>query len=105
MKFAAVIRATIMGTVVIALVQGVMGGIAFALAGVPAAVLWGALMALLSLLPVVGSALVWGSIALYFLVTGAIVKGVALIVFGVVVIGLVDNFLRPMLVGKGAKMS
>jgi predicted PurR-regulated permease PerM len=62
-------------------------------------------MALLSLLPVMGSALVWGPIALYFVATGAIVKGVALVVFGIVVIGIVDNLLRPMLVGKGAKMS
>lgn len=104
LTFVAVIHATVKGTVVIALVQGVMGAIAFALVGIPAAVLCGALMALLSLLPVVGSALVWAPIALYFLVTGAAVKGLALVVFGVVVIGLVDNFLRPMLVGKGAKM-
>lgn len=104
-KFAAVIHATVRGTVVIALVQGVMGTIAFALVGIPGAVLCGALMALLSLLPVMGSALVWGPIALYFVATGAIVKGVALVVFGIVVIGIVDNLLRPMLVGKGAKMS
>ena len=103
-KFAAVIRATIKGNAAIAVVQGVLGGVALALLGIQGALLWGALMAVLSLVPVVGAALVWAPIAVYFLFTGAVFKGVALMVFGVVVIGLVDNLLRPVLVGKDTKM-
>jgi predicted PurR-regulated permease PerM len=103
-KFTAVIRATVKGNIVVALVQGALGGVIFWLLGVHAAVLWGALMAVLSLLPAVGSALVWLPVAIYFLVTGAIWQGIVLISFGVLVIGLVDNVLRPILVGKDTKM-
>jgi predicted PurR-regulated permease PerM len=103
-KFTAVIRATIKGTLVVAIVQGVLGGLIFWILGVRAPVLWGALMAVLSLLPAVGSALVWLPVAIYFLVTGAIWEGIVLIAFGVLVIGLVDNVLRPVLVGKETKI-
>jgi predicted PurR-regulated permease PerM len=61
-------------------------------------------MAFLSLLPAVGAGLIWGPIAIYFLATGAVWQGVVLIAFGILVIGLVDNVLRPMLVGKDTKM-
>ena len=103
-KFTAVIRATIKGTVVVAILQGALGGLIFWALGVRAPVLWGALMAVLSLLPAVGSALVWLPVAIYFLVTGAIWQGIVLIAFGVLVIGLVDNVLRPVLVGKETKI-
>jgi predicted PurR-regulated permease PerM len=103
-KFTTVIRATVKGNIVVAIVQGALGGLIFWLLGVRAPVLWGALMAVLSLLPAVGSALVWLPVAIYFLVTGAIWQGVVLIAFGVLVIGLVDNVLRPILVGKDTKI-
>jgi len=61
-------------------------------------------MAFLSLLPAIGAALVWAPVAVYFLATGAVWQGVALIAWGVIVIGLVDNILRPVLVGKDTKM-
>jgi predicted PurR-regulated permease PerM len=103
-QFTAVIRATVKGNVVVAIVQGALGGVMLWFLGVHNALLWGTLMAVLSLLPVVGAGLVWGPVALYFLFTGVIWKGVALIVFGVLVIGLVDNLLRPLLVGKDTQM-
>jgi predicted PurR-regulated permease PerM len=103
-RFTTVIRATVKGNVVVAIVQGALGGLIFWFLGVHAPVLWAVLMALLSLLPAVGSALIWLPVAVYFLVTGAIWQGVILIVFGVLVIGLVDNILRPILVGKDTKM-
>ena len=103
-KFTAVIRATIKGTVVVAIVQGALGGLIFWALGVHAPVLWAALMAVLSLLPAIGSALVWLPVAIFFLVTGAIWQGIVLIAFGVLVIGLVDNVLRPVLVGKETKI-
>src|SRR5688572_13190325 len=103
-KFTTVIRATVKGNIVVAVVQGALGGLIFWFLGVHAPVLWAVLMAFLSLLPAVGAGLVWLPVAIYFLVTGAVWQGVVLIVFGVLVIGLVDNVLRPVLVGKDTKM-
>ena len=103
-RFTTVIRATVKGNVVVAIVQGALGGLIFWFLGVHAPVLWAVLMAFLSLLPAVGSALIWLPVAIYFLVTGAIWQGVVLIAFSVLVIGLVDNILRPILVGKDTKM-
>ncbi|WP_075181987.1 AI-2E family transporter [Pantoea sp. 1.19] len=103
-KFAAVSRATVKGTVVVAVVQGALGGLAFWFAGIQGSILWGSLMAFLSLIPAVGSALIWLPVVLYFLFSGALVKGMILAFFFVVVIGLIDNILRPLLVGKDTKM-
>lgn len=103
-KFTTVIRATVKGNLLVAAIQGALGGLAFWFLGVNAALLWGALMAFLSLLPAVGAALVWVPVAIYFLVTGALWQGLALTAYGVLVIGLVDNLLRPILVGKDTRM-
>jgi len=103
-KFTAVVRATVKGNVIIAIVQGAIGGVAFWALGIEAALLWGVMMAFLSLLPAIGSAIVWVPVAAYLLIAGAYVKGAILVFVGVVVIGLVDNFLRPPLVGKESKL-
>jgi predicted PurR-regulated permease PerM len=103
-KFATVIRATVKGNLVMAGVQGLLGGLAFWFLGVNASLLWAAAMAFLSLLPAVGAGLVWLPVAVYFLVSGQIWQGVALILWGLLVIGLVDNLLRPVLVGKDTRM-
>ncbi|MDO9314304.1 MAG: AI-2E family transporter [Burkholderiaceae bacterium] len=103
-KFTTVIRATVKGNVVVAATQGALGGLAFWFLGVNGALLWAVLMAFLSLLPAVGAGLIWLPVALYFLVTGSVGQGIALIAYGVLVIGLVDNVLRPILVGKDTKM-
>ena len=103
-KFVTVIRATVKGNVVVAMLQGALGGLIFWILDIHAPVLWGTLMAFLSLLPAVGAALVWGPVAIYLLATGASTQGIVLVAFGVLVIGLVDNILRPLLVGKDTKM-
>ncbi|NGM87508.1 AI-2E family transporter [Parapusillimonas sp. SGNA-6] len=103
-KFATVVRATVKGNIVVAMTQGALGGFMFWFLGIQGALLWGVLMAFLSLLPAVGAALIWLPVAVYFLVIGAIWQGVVLILFGVLVIGLVDNILRPLLVGKDTKI-
>ncbi len=103
-NFTTVIRATVKGNVLVAVAQGALGGLIFWFLGVQAPLLWAVVMAFLSLLPAVGAAIVWAPVAIYFLVTGAIWQGVVLIAFGVLVIGLVDNVLRPVLVGKDTKM-
>ncbi|MEO8992865.1 MAG: AI-2E family transporter [Nitrosospira sp.] len=103
-KFTTVIRATVKGNVVVAAVQGTLGGIILSFLGIQGALLWGFVMAFLSLLPAVGAGLIWMPVAIYFLFTGAVWQGVTLIAFGVLVIGLVDNILRPILVGRDTKI-
>lgn len=103
-KFTQVVRATVKGGILIALLQGALGGFIFWVLGIPSPLLWAALMAFLSLVPAVGAGLVWGPVAIYLLATGSIWQGAVLIAFGVVVIGLADNLLRPMLVGKDVKL-
>jgi predicted PurR-regulated permease PerM len=103
-KFATVIKATVKGNIAVAATQGALGGMILWVLGIQGALLWAVVMGFLSLLPAVGAALIWGPVAIYFLATGAIGKGVVLIAFGVLVIGLVDNVLRPILVGKDTKM-
>jgi predicted PurR-regulated permease PerM len=103
-KFTTVIRATVKGNLLVAAVQGALGGLAFWFLDVNGAWLWAVLMAFLSLLPAVGAGLVWMPVAIYFYLTGALWQGTALIIYGVLVIGLVDNLLRPILVGKDTRM-
>ncbi len=103
-KFTTVIRATIKGNIAVAAAQGIIGGLAFWFLGVQGSLLWGVLMAFLSLLPAIGAALIWLPVAIYFLATGAIWQGLTLIFIGVFVVGLVDNILRPLLVGKDTQM-
>lgn len=103
-KFITVIRATVKGNVLVAATQGALGGLAFWFLGIKGALLWAVLMAFLSLLPAIGAGLIWLPVAVYFLVTGAVWQGLALIAYGVLVIGLVDNVLRPILVGKDTQM-
>jgi predicted PurR-regulated permease PerM len=103
-RFAEVSRATIKGTLVVGIVQGTIGGIAFAVLGIGAPVLWGTVMALLSILPAVGTALVWLPAAILLIINDQIFAGIALILVGVFVIGLVDNLLRPVLVGRDTQL-
>jgi predicted PurR-regulated permease PerM len=103
-KFNAVIRSTVRGNLVVAAIQGALGGLAFWFLGVRSALLWAVVMAFLSLLPAIGAALVWLPVAIWLFVTGAIWQSIALAAWGTLVIGLVDNLLRPMLVGKATLM-
>ena len=103
-KFTTVIRATVKGNLLVAAIQGALGGLGFWYLEVSGAVMWAVLMAFLSLLPAIGAGLVWLPVAVYFLLAGAFWKCMALVAYGVLVIGLVDNLLRPILVGKDTRM-
>lgn len=103
-KLVTVVRATVRGNVLVALAQGTLGGLIFWLLDVPGPLLWGVVMTLLSLVPAIGAAAIWGPVAAYFLVVGAVFEGVILALYGALVIGLVDNLLRPILVGKDTKL-
>jgi predicted PurR-regulated permease PerM len=103
-KFAEVTRATVKGNLVVAMVQGALGGFIFWILGLPAAILWGVMMMVLSLIPAVGAALVWAPAAIYLFAVGDIVSGVILVLYGIIIIGLADNILRPILVGRDTKL-
>lgn len=103
-RFTSVVRATIRGNVIIALLQGAVGGLAFWALGIQPALLWGVLMSFLSLLPAVGAALIWLPAVVFLAVGGLWVKAAILAIVGVLIIGLVDNLLRPSLVGMETRL-
>lgn len=104
LRFTRVVRATVKGNLLVAATQGALGGLIFWFLDIPSALLWAVVMGFLSLLPAVGAAVIWVPVAMYFLLAGTLWKGVVLLLFGVFVIGLVDNVLRPILVGRDTKM-
>jgi len=103
-RFTSVSRATLKGTAVIGVVQGGLAGIAFAVVGIPSAVFWGTLMAVLSIIPGIGTALVWGPAAIILTAKGHWGLALGLVLFCGVVVGSIDNLLRPRLVGKDTEM-
>jgi len=103
-KFSEVTRATVKGNLLVAMVQGALGGVIFWILGLPAALLWGVVMAILSLIPAIGAGLVWVPAALYLYATGDWVAATVLIAYGFLIIGLADNILRPILVGRDTKL-
>jgi predicted PurR-regulated permease PerM len=95
------IKATLWGTVIVAFAQGTLGGVGFLIVGLPQPAFWGTVMIPASVIPVVGSTIIWGPAAVYLLVTGHITKGIILILWGGVVVSVIDNVLKPILV-KGS---
>ncbi len=95
------IKATLWGTVIVAFAQGTLGGVGFLLFGLPQPAFWGTVMIPASVIPVVGSTIIWGPAAVYLLFTGHITAGVGLIIWGGVVVSVIDNILKPILM-KGS---
>ncbi|AGT08255.1 AI-2E family transporter [Paracoccus aminophilus] len=102
--FVAVVKATVKGNVIIAAIQGTIGGVTLWALGVGGALLWGVVMAVLSLVPAVGAGLVWAPIGIYLILSGSVASGVILLVIGIGVISMIDNLLRPTLVGGQINM-
>jgi predicted PurR-regulated permease PerM len=103
-KFKEISAAVLEGSLLTALIQGAAGGLVFLIFGLPSPLLWGTVMAFLSLVPVVGTALVWGPVVLYYVFTGAVGKGLALLVICGAVVGSVDNLVKPLLVGRKSEI-
>ena len=99
------VSASVTASLLIAAVQGIVGGFVLWLLGVKGAVLWGLIMAILSFLPLVGAALVWGPVALWLAVSGHLVKGIVLALVGVLILGNVDNVVRPLLLAGKSKIN
>jgi len=103
-RFRSVTRATVKGTLVIGIIQGALAGLAFWVAGIDGAAFWGTLMAVLSIVPGIGAALVWVPAVIYLYVAGQALAATLLLIWCAAVVGTIDNVLRPSLVGKDAQM-
>ena len=99
-RFLGIVRAVIKGSGVVGIVQGALGGIMLWIAGVPSALLLGVLMAILALIPAVGTALVWAPAGIWLIVAGEVWTGIFVLAAGFIIISSVDNVLRPILVGR-----
>ena len=103
-NFALITRSIFKGTLVIAIIQGTIGGILFWIAGIEGALLWATVMTLLSIIPAIGPAIIWLPAGIVLLFTGAVWQGVLILAGGVAIISLIDNILRPILVGRDVKI-
>ncbi len=103
-RLTSVTRATVKGTLIIGLLQGALAGLAFWAVGIDGAAFWGTIMAILSIVPGIGAAVVWVPAVIYLFSTGQPGKAIALLAWCAAVVGTIDNILRPILVGKDAKM-
>jgi predicted PurR-regulated permease PerM len=103
-RFTSITRATIKGTVVIGIIQGTLAGIAFWMAGIQGAAFWGTIITILSIVPGIGAALVWVPAVIILFINGQYVAATLLLAWCAAVVGTIDNFLRPALVGRDAKM-
>ena len=103
-KFVSISRATLKGTLVIAIIQGVLMSLVFFIAGVKSVTLWGLVTVLVSLIPMIGPVLVWAPVGIIMLLLGHVWQGITILVFGGFVISLIDNFLRPKLIGNDTSL-
>ncbi len=103
-KFTSTTRAVVKGTLIVGIVQGAIGAVLFSIAGINGAILWGVLMTIVSVVPAVGTVVVWLPAGLLLLFTGSVWQGMLILIGGALIISLIDNILRPILVGKDTKM-
>ena len=98
------IASTVYGGVVVAIIQGFLGGVAFYVIGIESPVLWGIAMSVMSFVPLLGTLSVWGPASIYLIAQGDYIHGISLILFGTFVISMVDNILKPLIIGSRTKM-
>ena len=103
-KFVSVTRATLKGTILIGAAQGLLGGLAFWAVGIDGAIFWGTVMTVLSIIPGIGGALIWVPASIVLMTSGEVWRGIALAAFCGLVVGSIDNLLRPLLVGRDTQM-
>jgi predicted PurR-regulated permease PerM len=103
-RFKDMVYATIYGGILIAIIQGLLGGIIFWILGFSSPILWGTAMSFLSFIPIGGTAIVWIPAVILLFIQGAFLKGIILLFLGIFVIGMADNFLRPMFISARTKI-
>lgn len=104
LRFTSTVRATVKGTLIIAIIQGCLGAVLFWLVGIPSPILWGVIMAVLGIIPAVGGFIIWAPAGIILILNGSLWQGVTVLVVGALVISSIDNILRPPLVGKDTAM-
>ncbi|TVP59478.1 MAG: AI-2E family transporter [Gemmatimonadales bacterium] len=104
-RFVSVTRATVRGSLLIGLIQGGVAGLAFWVAGVPGPAFWGTVMVVLSILPAIGAGIIWIPAVVYLFLMGEAAAGIGLLFWCAIVVSTIDNFLRPRLIGRDARMS
>jgi predicted PurR-regulated permease PerM len=104
-KFVSVARATLKGSILIGIIQGGLAGAAFWLVGVPGAAFWGTVTIVAAIIPAIGAGLIWLPMVIYLVVTGHATAGMVLLLWSLVVVSTIDNFLRPRFVGRDTRMS
>lgn len=97
------VHASVFGSIVVSLIQGAMGALGFYVLGLPSPVLWGVIMAIIGIIPVIGPSTVWLPAAIILMINGQVLKGVILMIWGAFFMGLVENVMRPVFIGKGAQ--
>ncbi|MDH3735381.1 MAG: AI-2E family transporter, partial [Gemmatimonadota bacterium] len=103
-KFVSVSRAMVKGTFLIGIIQGALAGVAFWIAGIPSVAFWSTIMAVLSIIPGIGAALVWVPAGIYLISVGETGAGIGVLIWCGIVVSTVDNLLRPWLVGRDTQM-
>lgn len=103
-KFISISRATLKGTIVVGVIQGLLGGVTFWIAGIPSPAIWGLIMILFSIIPMIGSTIIWFPAGLIMIFLGDIWQGIFILSVGLGIISVIDNILRPKLVGKDTQM-
>jgi predicted PurR-regulated permease PerM len=98
------IVSTVYGGVVVAIIQGILGGMAYAFIGIEAPVIWGMTMSVMSFVPLVGAFAIWGPTSIYLIIEHSYTRGIGLFLFGIFVISMVDNILKPLIIGSRTKM-
>jgi predicted PurR-regulated permease PerM len=98
------VASTVYGGATVAIIQGLLGGSAFYVLGLSSPVMWGVAMAVMSFVPVIGTFSIWGPASLFLVLNGSILKGAGLFLYGVLIISMVDNILRPLIIGSRTKM-
>ncbi len=104
-RFVSVTRATLKGSLLIGALQGTLAGLAFWVSGVPAPAFWGTVMVVLSIIPAIGAALIWVPAVIFLFATGNSTPAIGLLLWCAIVVSTIDNFLRPRLIGRDARMS
>lgn len=103
-RISSLVRAVVFGSIILALIQGILGAIGFLILGLPQPLLWGMIMSIVALIPYVGTALVWGPAALWLVATGSAGKGLFLALYGTLIISTIDNLLKPLIIGASGKV-
>lgn len=103
-KIKGTVHASVFGGIVVSLIQGAMGGLAFYVLGLPSPLMWGVIMAIIGIIPVIGPSTVWLPVAIILIIKGSMLKGILLLIWGALFMGFTDNLLRPFFVGKGIEL-